>query len=111
MICHMFGWHKNRLVNTSVTINCSFYSASVCLLICSYPYMIIIHLKHIAYPQDHELGKKIVEEECDEIFTETSTSLGQGPDTTPGPEPGPDSEETGPGDIGDTGDIQQRGGE
>ena len=73
--------------------------------------MIIIHLKHIAYPQDHEFGKKIVEEECDEIFTETSTSLGQGPDTTPGPEPGPDSEETGPGDIGDTGDIQQRGGE
>ena len=107
----MFGWLKNRLVNTSVTIATS---ASVCLLINMFfvlILMIIIHLKHIAYPQDHEFGKKIVEEECDEIFTETSTSLGQGPDTTPGPEPGPDSEETGPGDIGDTGDIQQRGGE
>ena len=42
----MLGWHKNQLVNTSVTIAAS---PSVCLLICSYSCE-MSHLKHIAYP-------------------------------------------------------------
>lgn len=59
------------------------------------------------YSEDHEFGKKIVDEECDEIFTETTTFPGQEPDSAPGPgltpDPshvrGPDEEETRPGDI------------
>ena len=42
----MLGWHKNQLVNTSVTIAAS---PSVCLFICSYSCE-MSHLKHIAYP-------------------------------------------------------------
>ena len=64
--------------------------------------------------QDHEFGKKIVDEECDEIFTETTTFPGQEPDSAPGPGLTPDpSHVRGPDTEEETrpGDIQQRDGE